>query len=310
VIAPPHIAKSFTPSVIGVNGNSPLSLTITNRNGTTDLTGVAFTDTLPTGILQVALGANSCAGTESFTSSFAGPNMVSISPFTLLHASSFTASFTVLGNLAGSFTNAVTVTSANASTGNTATAGLVVGQPPSIAFTDTLPAGLVVATPSGALIGPGCAAATLLATAGSNTVSLSGGIVDASTSCVLKVNVTGITRGIWTNAVQATFDEGSSTTATATLVVAQPPAIQKAFGAPAIAPGTSTALSFTIDNPNPTVALTGIAFTDTLPAGLVVSSPNGLTGTCDGGTITATAGAGTISLTGATLPPSGTAHSP
>jgi hypothetical protein len=139
---------------------------------------------------------------------------------------------------------------------------------------------------------------------------LSGGIVDASTSCVLKVNVTGITRGIWTNAVQATFDEGSSTTATATLVVAQPPAIQKAFGAPAIAPGTSTALSFTIDNPNPTVALTGIAFTDTLPAGLVVSSPNGLTGTCDGGTITVTAGAGTISLTGATLPPSGTAHSP
>jgi hypothetical protein len=47
--------------------------------------------------------------------------------------------------------------------------------------------------------------------------------------------------------------------------------------------------------------LTGVGFTDTLPAGLVVSTPNGLTGTCGGGTITATAGSNSVSLTGATL---------
>jgi hypothetical protein len=47
--------------------------------------------------------------------------------------------------------------------------------------------------------------------------------------------------------------------------------------------------------------VTGVAFTDTLPAGLVVNTPNGLTGSCGGGTITATAGSGSISLTGATL---------
>jgi hypothetical protein len=62
----------------------------------------------------------------------------------------------------------------------------------------------------------------------------------------------------------------------------------------------STALSFTLTNPN-TFPLTGFAFTDTLPAGLVVSTPNGVTGSCGGGTITAVAGSNSISLAGATL---------
>ncbi len=48
------------------------------------------------------------------------------------------------------------------------------------------------------------------------------------------------------------------------------------------------------------MALTGVAFTDNLPAGLVVATPNGLGGTCTG-TVTATAGSGSISLTGGTV---------
>src|SRR5262249_20700831 len=54
-------------------------------------------------------------------------------------------------------------------------------------------------------------------------------------------------------------------------------------------------------NPNPGTPLTGVAFTDPLPAGLVVATPNGLMGTCDSGTITATAGSGSIMLAGAML---------
>jgi hypothetical protein len=47
--------------------------------------------------------------------------------------------------------------------------------------------------------------------------------------------------------------------------------------------------------------LSGVAFTDTLPAGLVVSTPSGLSGSCGGGTVTATAGSRSVTLTGATL---------
>src|SRR5205823_2745707 len=64
--------------------------------------------------------------------------------------------------------------------------------------------------------------------------------------------------------------------------------------------GIST-LTFTIANPN-AVPLTGVTFSDTLMPGLVVATPNGLTGSCFGGTITAVAGTNTISLTGASIP--------
>ena len=74
----------------------------------------------------------------------------------------------------------------------------------------------------------------------------------------------------------------------------------KSFGAASIALNASTSLSFTINNPNAST-LTGVGFTDTLPAGLVVSTPNGLIGSCGGGTITAVAGSGAISLASATL---------
>ena len=55
------------------------------------------------------------------------------------------------------------------------------------------------------------------------------------------------------------------------------------------------ALTFTLTNPDAAFALTGVGFTDALPAGLVVATPNGLTSTC-GGTVTAIAGSGSVAL--------------
>jgi hypothetical protein len=83
-----------------------------------------------------------------------------------------------------------------------------------------------------------------------------------------------------------------------------PPTISKAFGASSILVGGSTSLSFTIINPNTSTSLTGVTFADTMPSGLVISTPNGLTGPCGGGTITAIAGSGSVSLSSATLAPS------
>ena len=51
--------------------------------------------------------------------------------------------------------------------------------------------------------------------------------------------------------------------------------------------------------------LTGVGFTDPFPAGLVVATPNGLTGSCGGGTITAVAGSPSVALAAATLPSGG-----
>jgi hypothetical protein len=84
-----------------------------------------------------------------------------------------------------------------------------------------------------------------------------------------------------------------------------PPTISKAFGAGTFAQGGATTLSFTLTNPTQNVAaLSGVGFTDNLPAGLVVATPNGLAGSCSG-TITAVAGSTSVSLTGSTLAASG-----
>jgi hypothetical protein len=93
-----------------------------------------------------------------------------------------------------------------------------------------------------------------------------------------------------------------------------PPTIIAVFGSGPLLVGGTTSLSFTITNPNAPVNtsvvpatrsdphdLTGVGFTDTLPSALVVATPNGLTGTCGGGKISAVAGSNTISLSGATL---------
>src|SRR5205823_3316503 len=91
---------------------------------------------------------------------------------------------------------------------------------------------------------------------------------------------------------------------TATLTVASPPTISKAFGTASIPLNGSTTVTFSIDNPNAGLALTGVAFSDALPAGLVVATPNGASNTC-GGTLTSVAASSSISLTGGGLAASG-----
>jgi uncharacterized repeat protein (TIGR01451 family) len=98
----------------------------------------------------------------------------------------------------------------------------------------------------------------------------------------------------------APAETGCNDPAGAFAVVA-PPAASAAFGAAVVDLGASTALTFTIENPGAnTVPLTGVALEETLPDGLVVASPNGVTGTC-GGTVTAPAGFRSISLAGGTV---------
>jgi hypothetical protein len=174
-----------------------------------------------------------------------------------------------------------------------------------VGFTDALPAGLVVATPNG-LTGS-CGGGSITATAGSSSVSLLGASLASSASCTFSVNVKGTTLGMKNNVTSnvTSNEAGPGNTASASLTVLSstlvPAIISKAFGAPTILLNGITNLSFTITNPNVSVSLSGVGFTDTLPAGLIVATPNGVTGSCGGGGITATAGSASVSLLGASL---------
>ena len=67
VVPPPAISKSFSLSSINVGSTSTLTFTLTNSSTTTDLTGVGFTDTFPTGmtIASSPSASNSCGGARN-----------------------------------------------------------------------------------------------------------------------------------------------------------------------------------------------------------------------------------------------------
>jgi fimbrial isopeptide formation D2 family protein len=330
VLAPPSIAKVFNPSTIAHNATASLTFTITNppTNGNT-LTGVAFTDTLPTGLTVANASATVCGGTLTTTA----PTGIALSGASINSNSQCQFSVTVTGSASGQYTNTTgNVTSTNGGTGNTATANLTVATPPTIiksfgaasvqlngstslsftitnpaansgsltgiAFTDSLPAGVVVATPSG--LNNGCGG-TATAVAGSSSVSLSGATLTSNTSCAISVNVTGTSAGVKNNSVTVTSTEtGQGNTSNASITVVARPAISKAFAASSIPLNTSVNVTFTITNPNTNTSLTGLAFSDSLPSGLPVSSTPSVSNTCSG-TITAAANSGTISLSGGSV---------
>jgi hypothetical protein len=338
--SPPTIAKSFGAASIPLNGATSLSFTIANPNAATALTGIGFTDTLPAGlVVQTPNGLVGTCGGGTITA-VAASGSITLAGATLAGSASCNFSVNVKGTTVGAKNNTTTaVTSVEGGNGGTASASVTVAAiaPPTIAkafgaasiangattsltftlanpntattltgvgFTDTLPAGLVVSTPNG-LAGT-CGGGTITAVAGSGTITLAAASLAASASCNFSVNVTGATSGVKNNTTTAvtSVEGGNGGTASASVTVAAiaAPTFSKAFGG-TIPLNGSTTLSFTITNPNGS-PLTGVGFTDTFPAGLVVSTPNGLTGSCGGGTITAVAASGSVTLAGATLAPS------
>ena len=169
-----------------------------------------------------------------------------------------------------------------------------------IAFTDTLPAGLVVAA---SLDLTSTLGGTVTAVAGSNTISLSGGALAGGGSAIIMVDVTGTLAGLQTNPVTVTSTEGGTgNTASASVTVVAPPTLGAAFDPTVIVAGRTASLTFTITNPGAnTVDLGGVAFTDTLPAGLTVADGSAIVG----GGILNMSGGDLISLAGATVPVGG-----
>ena len=336
VVPAPSISKTFGAAAIPLNGTTSLSFTITNQDPESSQSGIAVTDTLPAGlVVATPNGLSGACGTGTITAT-AGSSSITLTGGTLSGGGTCTFAVNVTGTTGGAKNNVSgNVSSTQGGTGNTASATLDVEGPPSIAkafnpatigvnatssltftitnpatnaialtgvaFTDVLPSGLSVASATSSVCG-----GTLTATA-PNSITLSGASINPAGQCQFAVTVTGTAAGQYTNTtgLVSSTNGGTGNSASADLTVSAAPTITKAFGNTQVWVGYGTTLSFTISNPNPATALSGISFTDTLPSGLVVATPNGLAGSCGGGTITATAGSGSVSLSGASLPGGG-----
>lgn len=133
-------------------------------------------------------------------------------------------------------------------------------------------------------------------------------VVSPGTTGAFTVDVSGLLPGTaYSYAGYATSALGTTyTTPVSTFTTLLEPTISYAYGAPQVAIGGAASLTYTVINPNPTAALTGLAFTDALPAGLAIATPNGVVNNL-GGSLIAIAGTNTISLSGGTLAAGATA---
>ncbi|HEX3896658.1 MAG TPA: Ig-like domain repeat protein [Rudaea sp.] len=219
------------------------------------------------------------SNTQTITSSCTAPSITSaFTPSTIAIGSTSTLSFTISNPNVGPMTG--------------------------VAFTDTLPPGLAVASPNN--LGNTCGGSVVV-DAGAGSITLSGGSIASSGQCSVHVDVKGVTLGEQVNTTSVvTADGGGSGNSTTASVVVLGPTLAESFDVSTLPLGASTTLQFTVGNPFASMPLTGVGFTDTLPAGLVIATPNGLSsgaGDCQssGGSVTAVAGSTSISLSGATV---------
>lgn len=349
VLAPPLISKGFVPTVIDVGQASVLTITVSNPAGNpATLTGVSFSDTYPAGLVnaaspnpQVSCTAGSVAGT--LTGGIAGGNSIGMSPgATIAVNGSCTITVNVTANTIGNYTNTTSVVSSTngGSSPGTSSATLSVGRPritkafapasiPSggtstitftvqnltataltgMAFSDPLTNMQVAATPA---VTNSCGG-TVTAVAGSGSISLAGGTLAGNATCTVTVNVTSSTMGVHPNTTTGVSSNESGAAGnpsnTAELTVVAAPVLSKSFFPVSVRTNVSSEMTLVISNPNPTVTLTGVAFTDSYPANLRNDTPANLTLNCTAGSTGSTTGGannGTmVGFTGGTLAPGG-----
>jgi uncharacterized repeat protein (TIGR01451 family)/fimbrial isopeptide formation D2 family protein len=268
-LQPPVITKSFGAASIKVGDVTTVSFVVTNPSTDTDLSDVRFADTLPSGLnvtFPVNVTNGGCTGGSAATVSV-GSTQISFSDPTLTPGANCHFTVSIIANTPGVKNNSVTVDAAGAAgagrlTGNTALATITVLAPPGltkvftppsifvgetatltfvvsnpntagitgVAFVDTLPAGLVVVGPLNTSCG-----FTLVATTGSNTISLSNGTIPAGGSCLTQITVasTGTIIGTLVNTTStvSSTNAGVGAAATATLDVAAGESYQVRYAA-------------------------------------------------------------------------------
>ncbi|HYC58444.1 MAG TPA: CSLREA domain-containing protein [Thermoanaerobaculia bacterium] len=336
---PLQVAKSFNPATIPAGETSTLTITLTTA--ATQANDVAFTDFYPSNLVNTTpLNVGGTCG--GVVTAAAGGNNVSLTGGTIPAGSSCTVIVDVTSAATGVYTNTIPAGDVSSSThlsnDSPATADLTVMAPPSAAktfdsnviqagqtsalritltnpnaaaitgaaFTDSYPGGIVNATP---LTMTNTCSGTVIANAGGTFVQLANGVIGAASSCFVEILVTSSTPGDHVNTLPAgavTSSNAGATVAPATdtLSVFGPLAVEKAFATDPIRVGEFTVLTITLTNPNQSV-VTGVAFSDVYPAGIINATPSGASTNCAGGSLIAADGGGFVELTSATVPASG-----
>ncbi len=258
-VQPLAVSKAFdgqTETVIALGGESTLTITLENSN-LVALTGVTFTDALPSGLTPVTTGTavGTCAPSgNSFSVDVTATQITPVSGSSFAGGDTCTVDIDVTASSGGTYDNQITGVSAtpggvgensNIATlqvidiltitkdfsparilsGGSTTLTITISNPyeqesaTDVAFVDDMPAGLTIV--GGSLVVEDSSTCGAVPVVDSDSVSLSGGTVPAGESCVLSVTVTATATGTYVNSFESfssSFPEEDSTD-TATLRV-------------------------------------------------------------------------------------------
>lgn len=327
-------SKDFTPAAVSIGAPSRMRFVLQNTSSVA-ISGLAFVDAFPAGLV-VANPANLSADCGGSVTAGPGATELSLSGGSLNAASQCTIAVDVLANAPGALVNTTGALQTAIGAMGSASATLTVSAGPGfsatfvpdailsgassrlrytvdnstgagsvggLAFETVLPAGLRVAVAPAAA--STCAGAWSPAAA-STTLTFSGGSVGAASTCTVEVDITGDAAGSYPTTSSPLSTAGlQSPAASASLRIEGPPGFSKRFEPAAIAIDQSSRLVLSIDNSASTLAVSALAFTDTLPAGLsLAATPNAST-SCTGGSLTAVAGSAVLAYTGGSVPAGG-----
>lgn len=344
-LPPPSVSKAFSPTAITSGGVSTLTITLTNNGSSVATLSADFTDTLPAGVVVAATPnvGGTCSGTK--TAAAAGSTVTYASGATIPASSSCTITVDVTSSTLATHTNTINAGALSTNYGvnpNPATATLTVGSQGAISgrvFLDQDNDGNFNGANSGiqgvtvelylhnGTAYPGTATATTTTDANGNYSFT--GLATGTYRVLEPTQPTGTNNGITTaGSITGTGTAGTATTVSVTpsavtdiilgvssgtigtsagnnFAEVPPPGVSKSFTPASISTGSTSTLTITLSNSGSSVATLIAAFTDTLPANVVVAATPNVGGTCTGA-VTAAAGSGSVTYaSGATIPASG-----
>jgi len=340
LLARPTIVKSFSPIAVNTNTNDTLTFAISNPNAVS-LTGLAFTDSYPSGLVNATplTTGGTCTGVTLSAGTVAGGGLFNVTS-AIVPSGGCTVTVLVRSASTGNYPNSTSgATStqtpdvglpspsaalgvgivgisksfapAQIMSGGTSTVTLTLTNPGGVAqsggnFTDTLVNMQTSSSPALTTTCNSIAPATLGAGLTSLSFTNIGMTGSSLNSCTVSFQVTSSQTGSipnTTSGVSTALLPTGPPSNTANLVVLQKPTIAKAFSPAYINPGGSSTLTFTVTNPD-SIPLTGVNFTDSYPANLANATPLNIGGTCSGVAVSGTtvAGGGVFNVTSGTVP--------